>query len=110
MNVAIYARFSTDHQDASSIAQQEYRCRRTAEARGWTVVAVYADHAKSGKSLDRPEMERLLTDVRQRGGAGFDVLMVDDLSRLSRDLADTMPLVYRELPTCGIQLFDCTTG
>jgi DNA invertase Pin-like site-specific DNA recombinase len=110
MKVAIYARFSTDHQDASSIEQQEYRCRRTAEARGWKVVAVYADHAKSGKSLDRPEMERLLADVRQRGGAGFDLLMVDDLSRLSRDLADTMSLVYRELPTHGIQLFDCTTG
>ncbi len=110
MKIAIYARFSTDHQDASSIEQQEYRCRRTAEARGWKVIAVYADHAKSGKSLDRPEMERLLADVRQRGGAGFDVIMVDDLSRLSRDLADTMSLVYRELPTCGVQLFDCTTG
>ena len=43
---------------------------------------VYADYAQSGAFLERPELRRLLDAAGQRL---FDVVFVDDLSRLARD-------------------------
>jgi DNA invertase Pin-like site-specific DNA recombinase len=40
-NAALYARFSTDKQDARSIDDQLRRCRAYAEAHGLAVVAVH---------------------------------------------------------------------
>lgn len=109
MNVAIYARFSTENQDASSIEQQVYRCREFASRHGHEVVAVYADAAQSGRSLHREEMQKLLADA-SRKPRGFDAVLVDDLSRLSRDMVDTVTVVYRDLPLAGVKVLDRTTG
>lgn len=46
--VAIYARYSTDRQDARSIDDQVRRCRAFAEARGLGVASVFKDAAESG--------------------------------------------------------------
>lgn len=48
---AIYARFSSDLQDARSIADQVALCRDHARRQHWPVVQVYADEAISGASL-----------------------------------------------------------
>ena len=45
--VAIYARYSTDRQDARSIEDQERRCRELATARGFRAVAPWARRAPS---------------------------------------------------------------
>ena len=37
MNVALYARYSTEKQDARSIDDQLRRCRAFASGRGWTI-------------------------------------------------------------------------
>lgn len=99
---AIYARFSTDRQDLTSIADQLRVCRARAEALGFQVVAEYSDAAVSGAVA-----------VIDRSGAGamhaaalagqFDVLIVESLDRLSRDSVDS-EAVLRRLEHRGIRI------
>lgn len=107
--VAIYARYSTDRQDARSIDDQLRRCRRFADARGWAVAAEFTDAAQSGASLARAAMQRLLGAARARRSA-FSAVLVDDLSRLSRDLGDAWGIIFGDLAAAGVRVVDCTTG
>jgi site-specific DNA recombinase len=108
--VALYARYSTDRQDTRSIEDQLRRCREHAAARGFVVVAEYSDAAISGAHLDRAELQRMLADVRRRGGPPFRAVLVDDLSRLSRDLGDTWRIIFEDLAIVGVKVIDVTTG
>ena len=105
--VATYARYSTDRQDARSIDDQVRRCRAHAAQRGFQVVADYADAAVSGSHTDRKDLRRLLADA---GAGGLRHVLVDDLSRLSRDLGDAWRLVYSEFASMDVSVIDCTTG
>lgn len=107
---AIYARFSTDRQDARSIEDQTRRCRRFAEARGYSVVEVYSDAAQSGATMHRAGLQRLLAEARSGRRARFRAVLVDDLSRLSRDLGDTWNLVFGDLAGEGVTVVDVTSG
>ena len=84
MRAAIYARYSSQNQRQESIEDQISACRRDAVERGFVVLDdhVYADYAQSGAFLERPALRALLDAARQRL---FDVVFVDDLSRLARD-------------------------
>lgn len=108
--VAIYARYSTQEQDARSLEDQVRRCRRFAEMHGMHVVKVYEDAAKSGASMFRDGLQSLLTDARRRGGSPFSAVLVDDLSRLARDLLDMGEIVFRELPAFNVRVVDVMTG
>jgi site-specific DNA recombinase len=49
--VAIYARFSSELQDARSVGDQVALCREHAQRQGWSVVQIYADEAVSGATV-----------------------------------------------------------
>src|SRR5262245_32248281 len=84
--VAIYARFSSDLQDARSIGDQVALCCDYAQRQGYAVVRVYEDASASGASIHgRPGMQRLLADAEQRT---FDVLLAESMSRIGRDQED----------------------
>lgn len=90
---AFYARVSSQDQlDGYSIDAQE-RARDTfAAARGWTNVRTYRDegHSAFRESLQRPALQRLLTDVR----AGLiNIVFVHKLDRFSRRLGVTYDLI-----------------
>lgn len=106
-DVVIYARYSTDRQDARSIDDQVRRCRGYAADRELTVRTVYQDAAQSGAHLDRVDMQRLL---RHAQGGAFAAVLVDDLSRLSRDLGNTWRIVFEELAAVNVRVIDVTTG
>ncbi|MGC3999593.1 MAG: recombinase family protein [Anaeromyxobacter sp.] len=110
LRVAIYARYSTDRQDSRSIEDQIRRCRAFAQARGYEVVAEYEDAAQSGAHLDREGMQRLLAASKDRRRSLFRGVLVDDLSRLSRDLGNTWRLVFEDLASVHVRVIDCTTG
>lgn len=105
--VAIYARYSTDRQDARSIDDQIRRCRALAAARGYSVSAEYGDAAISGTHTDRASLQRLMADARR---GAFRSVLVDDLSRLSRDLGDFWRLTFSEFASMGVRVIDVTTG
>ena len=84
MLASIYARYSSENQRKESIEDQTASCRAFAAANGFVVLDahVYADYAQSGASLERPALLALIAASKQRH---FDVVLVDDLSRLARD-------------------------
>src|SRR6266511_15402 len=108
-SVAIYARYSTDRQDARSIDDQVRRCRAFAEARDLAVAGVFKDAAESGAHLERADLQRLLTETRSPR-CRFQTVLVDDLSRLSRDLGNTWQIVFRDLATAHVRVIDMSTG
>ena len=94
MRAAVYARFSSQKQRDSSIEDQVRNCRTHAEQRGWIVLpdCVFADRAISATVADRPAYQAMELAARDRS---FDVLIVDDLSRIARDAAETHHLHNR---------------
>lgn len=84
MRAAIYARYSSDNQRPESIDDQIRACQELAAARDYIIDPghIYKDEAKSGALRDRPGLEALCAAVRD---GQFQAVIVDDLSRLSRD-------------------------
>lgn len=82
LRAAVYSRYSSDQQRATSIEDQNRNCARRISSEGWELVASFADAAISGSDNNRPEYQRMLAAA---GRGEFDVLVIDDLSRFSRD-------------------------
>jgi site-specific DNA recombinase len=108
MRAALYARYSTDKQRETSIADQ----LREAEARvlreGWAIVARHADEGVSGSVpvALRAGGKALLADAL---ASRFDVLVVEGLDRLSRELGEAEQLVKR-LEHRGIRIVGTADG
>jgi site-specific DNA recombinase len=100
---AIYARISTDKQNPLSPADQERKCREYAERNGIVVLdgRVYVDEL-SGVGMDRPFLQKLLRAAFSPARP-FDVILVDDTSRLSRSTEGVLS-IYHRLNFAGIQL------
>ncbi|RUM27828.1 MAG: hypothetical protein DSY42_09345 [Aquifex sp.] len=60
MRGAIYARYSTERQNAKSIRDQIQICRDYASRHGIEIVAVYTDEEKSGYSFNREGLLKLI--------------------------------------------------
>jgi site-specific DNA recombinase len=101
---AIYARVSTDKQNPLSPADQERKCREYARQNGIVVVdsEIYVDGGVSGVGMDRPGLQRLLR-AAYSPARGFDVILIDDTSRLSRSTGDVLS-IHHNLKFSGLQL------
>jgi DNA invertase Pin-like site-specific DNA recombinase len=107
--VALYARYSTELQSPTSIADQFRLCEAHAERQGWRIVARFEDAAQSGVGVrHRPGYQELLAAIRQRPRA-FDLVLVEDLSRLTREMGENDRL-YRRLRLGGIVLIGVSDG
>jgi site-specific DNA recombinase len=94
---AIYTRVSTDQgldQEFNSLdAQYEAAAAyiKSQAHAGWTLIrSRYDDGGYSGGSTDRPDLQRLLDDIRARR---IDIIVVYKVDRLTRSLADFAKLV-----------------
>ncbi len=90
--IAIYARYSSDLQDESSVEDQFLVCRERANKEGWQVVQTYCDHAVSGASLMRGGIQHLMQDASE---GKFDIILSEALDRFSRDQEDIAHLFKR---------------
>jgi DNA invertase Pin-like site-specific DNA recombinase len=106
MRAAIYSRFSSENQSASSLADQIEVCSRYITKSGWTAVTTYSDAAMSGASRFRPGYQQLLADL---DCGVFDVVVVEALDRLGRKLADIADL-YDRCTFAGIILVAVNVG
>ncbi|MFO0389405.1 MAG: recombinase family protein [Alphaproteobacteria bacterium] len=106
MKTVIYARFSSDKQSESSIDDQVRNCTRYAERCGMTLATQFDDKAISGTSKNRPGFEAMLAAAERRE---FKVLLVDDLSRLSRDDVE-MKQVIRRFKFQGLRIVGVSDG
>lgn len=97
----IYARYSSDIQKDRSIDDQVALCRQIAERHGYKIIEVFSDRAKSGASMfERDGLLALMQAAKKRG---FDAVITESLSRLSRDMEDT-PAIYKRLKFAEIAI------
>jgi site-specific DNA recombinase len=104
MRIAAYARFSSDKQREASLEDQLRNCREFSERSGWPAPKAFTDAAVTGSRSDRDGYRRLLASVHE-----FDVLLVDDLSRLSRDNVEVQSLLKR-LKYAGVRVIAIADG
>lgn len=88
----MYCRVSTLEQatEGYSIGVQKEKLKHYANAQSYEIAGIYSDEGFSGKNLARPEMERLLCDVKSDK---IDVVLIYKLDRLSRKVKDVLELV-----------------
>src|SRR5437773_312298 len=108
---AIYARYSSELQRETSLDDQIRVCQRFAAQREWRVLEdhVYRDSALSGYGVDHRSAYLRMVAAASEPSPPFDVLLVDDLSRLSRDTVETVR-VYRRLKHNGVELISVADG
>ena len=82
-----YIRVSTDEQakEGFSLDVQEARVSAYCKAKGWKLARVYRDEGISGKDLNRPGVQSLITDLKSNG---IDVVVILKLDRLTRSIRD----------------------
>lgn len=85
----IYCRVSSERQKAegNGVVSQEQRCRMYAQGKGYKVAAVFKDEAVSGALLDRPDIKRLLKYLKEHRGENPLPVIIDDISRIARDVS-----------------------
>src|SRR6202158_3874313 len=93
----IYTRVSTEHgldQEFNSLDAQYEAASAYIKSQahaGWTLIrSRYDDGGYAGGSTDRPDLQKLLDDIRARK---IDVIVVYKVDRLTRSLADFAKLV-----------------
>ena len=85
--VAIYARVSTERQKTDP---QLRDLRIFAKSRGWQVKDEYIDRGESGTKVSRPELNRLMDDVREGRVDGVLVWKFDRFARSLHHLVVTL--------------------
>jgi site-specific DNA recombinase len=110
LHCAAYARYSSDRQSPASIQDQLRKCHEFAERQGWQILEahVYTDQAQSGSGADRPGFIALL-QAASALPRPFDVLLIDDTSRLSRNRAASAE-AYQRLEFLGIRVVAVSQG
>ena len=106
MRVALYTRVSTEDQarEGYSLEVQRTYLLQYAKNFGWDVFCsmsgrdIYMDDGYSGGNMDRPALQRLLFDARNKQ---FDLILVYKQDRLSRRLKDLLGLL-EEIDSLGI--------
>src|SRR5580698_1713145 len=106
----IYARYSSDLQSLTSISDQVRKCLEGAERMACVVPEelIITDAEISGAGTDRPGFQRLLSLIHTRPRP-FDLLLVDDTSRISRRQADQANFLD-ELRFAGIRFIAVSQG
>ena len=87
---AVYIRVSTQEQaqEGYSVGEQKERLIAYCKAHAWNIADIYVDGGYSGANLDRPAIQKLISDIGK-----FDVVLVYKLDRLSRSQRDTLYLI-----------------
>lgn len=102
---AIYARLSVENSGKSEnvdvIANQIEICKSYIADRPYlSLVDTYIDNGHTGTVFDRPEFNRLMTDIKS---GRIKSLVVRDLSRFGRDYIETGTYLERIFPQIGLR-------
>ena len=108
LRAAVYARYSSSGQRATSIEDQVAQCRAAAARFGCAVADthVYSDPEVSGAVAERPSYQAMLEAAERRV---FDAVVVEAQDRLWRDQAE-MHKALKHLRHWGIKVFSVETG
>lgn len=97
-----YIRVSTEKQVMGySIEGQITQIEQYCQFNGYELVDIYADRGISGKSMNRPELQRMLNDAKN---GKLDCVMVYKTNRLARNTSDLLTIV-EELHRQNVEFF-----
>lgn len=105
IKTAIYARLSAENShkddDGNAIENQIAVCKEfIKENSEFSLADIYVDNGKKGTIFDRPEFNRLMSDIK----SGYiKCLVVRDLSRFGRDYIETGTYLERIFPNIGLR-------
>lgn len=108
MNIVIYLRVSSEQQAERqlSIPAQREALEKYASEQGWHIVEEFIDEAKSAKSDDRPDFQRMIAAAQQTNNS-FQVILIHKFDRFSRNRTDHV--VYKAmLKKLGILVISAT--
>ncbi|UYO29216.1 recombinase family protein [Staphylococcus epidermidis] len=71
-----------------SIEEQERKLKSFCEINDWSISDVFIDAGFSGAKRDRPELQRMMKDIKR-----FDLVLVYKLDRLTRNVRDLLDLL-----------------
>ncbi|QUH28257.1 recombinase family protein [Vallitalea guaymasensis] len=92
--VACYVRVSTENQlENYSIDEQTDRLKAFCKAKDLSIVKFYTDGGYSGGNMNRPGLQQMLKDIKDKH---IDMIIVYKLDRLSRSQKDTLTLIEDE--------------
>ena len=91
-NAVIYPRFSSHGQNEQSIEGQIRICREFAESKGFNVVKIYPEKAKTGTNDNRPAFQQMIKDAATKT---FQHIIVYKFDRFARSRRDS--IMYKEL-------------
>lgn len=109
MLCAVYARYSSDLQELTSIGDQHAECEKYAERRGWTIAGKgdYDDPETPGTYYDgRPGLDRLRQDAKS---GLFGCVLIYHTSRISRELGRVAEFV-KEMDFYGVRVIFTSQG
>lgn len=101
--VALYLRVSTKDQTTMN---QEIDLKKFCELKGFEIYEIYKDEGISGAKTTRPELDRMLQDMRQRR---FDAIVVWKLDRLGRSIQHLLQ-VLDEMRNKDVKFISTTEG
>ncbi len=96
----IYARFSSHNQREESIEQQVAECKAFAALSGISVVGVYSDSAKTGRTDRRPQFQKL---QREAAKGEFDYIIAYKSNRIARNILNAL-MFENEMEKFGIKV------
>ena len=108
-SAGIYIRVSTEHQakEGYSVAAQKNNLTNFSLNQGWEIFDIYADEGISGKNIkDRPEVKRMINDIKENK---IDVVVLYKFDRLTRDSRDTEDIILL-VQEYGIEVFTLSGG
>jgi site-specific DNA recombinase len=91
--IALYCRVSTDEQarEGVSLDEQQERLKAYCRAMGWNSESIlFIDDGYSAKNMERPQLTKLINDVKK---GIISKVMVTKLDRMSRKLLDLLQLI-----------------
>ncbi|MCL2637140.1 MAG: recombinase family protein [Oscillospiraceae bacterium] len=102
--VGIYVRLSKEDDRAGesvSIENQKLMLTNFARDNSWILYEIYCDDGLSGTNQNRPGLQKMLEDIRQKH---INTVLIKDLSRLGRNYLEVGNLAEVFFPEHGVEL------
>jgi len=96
----IYARFSSHNQREESIEQQVAECKAFAASSDITIVGIYADSAKTGRTDHRPQYQKL---QREAPKGDFEYIIAYKSNRIARNILNAL-MFENDMEKLGIKV------
>ena len=109
-NTALYLRLSKDDgtdAESSSIQTQKEMLTRYARDNGFVPFSIYCDDGFTGTNSNRPDFQRMLTDIEN---GKINCVITKDLSRLGRNYLETGGYTEIFFPSHGVRYIALTDG